>query len=92
MNNQKCESCRRGFNGQNGNGYSPCGCKKEVRPKYVEPPPLVPIGRPRLGWKPKPFNPDPYANLNKLLLIIMMVCLAVLGFGAGCLYATSYIS
>ncbi|NNH01629.1 hypothetical protein [Acinetobacter sp. ANC 5414] len=25
---EKCESCRRGFNGRNGNGYSPCGCKK----------------------------------------------------------------
>ncbi|WP_349929459.1 hypothetical protein ABJ384_05835 [Acinetobacter sp. A1-4-2] len=25
---EKCESCRRGFNGRNGNGYSPCGCNK----------------------------------------------------------------
>ena len=31
MNNQKCESCRRGFNGQNGNGYMPCGCKKPIK-------------------------------------------------------------
>lgn len=23
---EKCESCRRGFNGRNGNGYMPCGC------------------------------------------------------------------
>lgn len=28
---KKCESCRRGLNGQNGNGYSPCGCEKTVK-------------------------------------------------------------
>lgn len=28
---QKCESCKRGLNGQNGNGYSPCGCKKTIK-------------------------------------------------------------
>ena len=28
---EKCESCRRGFNGQNGNGYMPCGCNKANR-------------------------------------------------------------
>ena len=22
-----CESCKKGFNGRNGNGYQPCGCK-----------------------------------------------------------------
>jgi hypothetical protein len=22
-----CESCEKGFNGRNGNGYQPCGCK-----------------------------------------------------------------
>jgi len=26
----KCESCRRGLDGRNGNGYSPCGCEKKV--------------------------------------------------------------
>lgn len=131
MTNHKCESCRKGFNGQNGNGYMPCGCRKaiyakpltptekseayqklkdgmevdlsknppyskrnriEPMPEFVEPPPLVPFSRPRLGWKPKSFNPDPYANFNKLLRIIMMVCLAVLSFVMGCLYAASYLS
>ncbi len=29
--NKKCDSCRRGFNGRNGNGYSPCGCKKTIK-------------------------------------------------------------
>ena len=75
----KCESCRKGYNGRNGNGYMPCSCKSkddlsdadllrqvhetlEARPQYVEPPPLMPIGHPRLGWKPKPFNSDPYKN------------------------------
>ena len=28
---EKCESCRKGFNGQNGNGYMPCGCKKIIK-------------------------------------------------------------
>lgn len=27
---EKCESCRRGFDGRNGNGYSPCSCNKVV--------------------------------------------------------------
>ena len=87
----KCISCRKGFNGRNGNGYMPCSCEP-AKPEFVEPPPLVPFSRPRLGWKPKSFNPDPYANFNKLLLIIMMVCLAVASFVMGCLYAASYLS
>lgn len=90
MVSEKCESCRRAFF-QSG-GYMPCGCNKEAKPEFVEPPLLVPIGRPRLGWKPKPFNPDPYANFNKLLLIMVMVCLIVASFVMGCLYATSHIS
>lgn len=28
--NKKCNSCHRGFNGRNGNGYSPCSCKKAI--------------------------------------------------------------
>ncbi|MEX5426463.1 hypothetical protein [Acinetobacter radioresistens] len=28
---EKCESCRKGFNGQNGNGYMPCGCTKIIK-------------------------------------------------------------
>ena len=106
---EKCESCRRGLDGRNGNGYSPCGCKSkdnlsdadllrqvheaiEPRPFYVKPPPLMPIGQPRLGWKPKHSSPDPYANINKFLLIVLAVCLVVMGFVSGCLYATSHIS
>ena len=106
---EKCESCRKGFNGHNGNGYMPCSCRSkskidntdlnnllrkaiEAKPKFVEPPPLVSIGRPRLGWKPKSFNPDPYAIFNKFLLIMIMVCLVMMGFVMRCLYATSHIS
>ena len=29
---KKCESCRRGLDGRNGNGYSPCGCAVYVKP------------------------------------------------------------
>ena len=96
----KCESCRKGYNGRNGNGYMPCGCKSkddlsdadllrqahetlEARPRYVEPPPLIPIGHPRLGWKPKPFNSDPYKNLNIALLFIISICMLGLGMTIG---------
>jgi len=24
---EECRSCKNGFNGKNGNGYQPCGCK-----------------------------------------------------------------
>lgn len=27
----KCNSCRSGFDGRNGNGYSPCGCAIHVK-------------------------------------------------------------
>lgn len=96
----KCESCRKGYNGRNGNGYMPCGCKSkddlsdadllrqahetlEARPRYVEPPPLIPIGHPRLGWKPKPFSSDPYKNLNIALLFIISICMLGLGVTIG---------
>ena len=29
----KCESCRKGYNGTNGNGYMPCGCKPKSNGK-----------------------------------------------------------
>ena len=91
----KCESCRKGFNGRNGNGYMPCSCKQPsiidgpdiqmspAKPKFVEPPPLMPIGHPRLGWKPKPFNSDPYKNLNIALLLIISICMLGLGVVIG---------
>ncbi|WP_180075151.1 hypothetical protein [Acinetobacter sp. YH12254] len=37
MTNHKCESCRKGFNGQNGNGYMPCGCRKAIYAKPLTP-------------------------------------------------------
>ena len=99
----KCESCRNGYNGRNGNGYMPCSCRTkskidntdlnnllekaiEVKPEFVEPPPLIPIGRPRLGWKPKQFkydNSDPYKKFNILLLFIISICMIVLGITIG---------
>ena len=99
----KCESCRKGYNGRNGNGYMPCGCKSknnlsdtdllrqvqealEAKPDFVEPPPLVPIGRPVLGWKPKQFkygDSDPYKKFNILLLFILLVCMIGLGITIG---------
>lgn len=58
----------------------------EAKPLYVEPPPLVPIGRPRLGWKPKQFkygDSDPYKKFNILLLFILLVCMIGLGITIG---------
>lgn len=26
---EKCESCKNGYNGENGNGYQPCSCPKK---------------------------------------------------------------
>lgn len=34
----KCYSCKNGFNGKNGNGYSPCGCVKETKAVFARPP------------------------------------------------------
>jgi hypothetical protein len=99
----KCESCRKGYNGRNGNGYMPCGCKPrfkvdntdlnnllkkaiEAQPEFVERPPLMPIGQPRLGWKPKQFkydNSDPYKKFNILLLFIFSICMIALGVVIG---------
>lgn len=82
----KCESCRKGYNGRNGNGYMPCGCDKEAKPEYVPPPPLVPIGRPVLGWKPKQFqydDSDPYKKFNIALLFILSICMIGLGLTIG---------
>lgn len=28
----KCQSCKNGFNGTNGNGYQPCGCEQSNTP------------------------------------------------------------
>nr|DAN04657.1 MAG TPA: hypothetical protein [Caudoviricetes sp.] len=36
MANNKCESCTKGYNGQNGSGYMPCGCNKQKN--KVKPP------------------------------------------------------
>ena len=81
-----CESCRKGCNGKNGNGYIPCGCNKEAKPEYVPPPPLVQIGHPTLVWKPKQFqcdSSDPYKKLNRALLLILSICMIGLGVTIG---------
>ena len=74
------------YNGRNGNGYMPCGCDKEAKPEYVPPPPLVPIGRPVLGWKPKQFqydDSDQYKKFNIALLFILSICMIGLGLTIG---------
>ena len=57
----------------------------ETKPEYVPPPPLVPIGRPVLGWKAQKFERSAsYKFLNTLLLFIFSVCMLSLGILIGC--------
>ena len=82
----KCQRCINFPDGSNGSGYMPCSCNKEPKPKYVPPPPLVPIGRPVLGWKPKQFqydDSDPYKKFNIAILLILSICMIVLGVTIG---------
>lgn len=37
--NRPCSSCKKGFNGKNGNGYQPCG-RKRTPPSPPVPPPM----------------------------------------------------
>lgn len=32
----RCQSCKRGYNGTNGNGYQPCGCDEIKKVKSSE--------------------------------------------------------
>ena len=32
----KCHSCKNGFNGRNGNGYSPCGCAQKTKAVFAK--------------------------------------------------------
>lgn len=64
----------------------------EAKPEFVKPPPLQPIGQPRLGWKPKSVGSKIYKDFNGFLLIVVAVGLMMLGFVVGYLYATSIIS
>ncbi len=58
-NKTKCNSCRNGYDGTNGNGYQPCGCKVTA---YQEPMPLdapapdvvIEHHKPSKWWKSKP--------------------------------------
>ncbi len=35
---KKCNSCEKGYNGRNGNGYQPCGCRPPEPPPCREVP------------------------------------------------------
>ena len=67
----KCESCRKGYNGRNGNGYMPCGCDKGARRKEVQPPAL--INEPEnaeTGNVRRPSNRKNILNLNISLKLL----------------------
>ncbi|AVH48655.1 hypothetical protein [Acinetobacter sp. SWBY1] len=93
MTNHKCESCRKGFNGQNCNGYMPCSCKQPTiidgpdidmtpaKPKFVPAPAPLIISDHSLfivySWK---YRACLYFVLGLMVGIV------------GCLYAASYLS
>jgi len=55
----------------------------EAKPENVEPPSLVQIGRPILGWKPKSIHSAPYKKFNILLIFILSGCMIGLGIVIG---------
>lgn len=93
MTNHKCESCRKGFNGQNGNGYMPCSCKQQTiidgpdidmtpaKPKFVPAPAPLIISDHSL------FIVYPWKYRACLYFVVGLMVGIV-----GCLYAASYLS
>ena len=93
MTNHKCESCRKGFNGQNCNGYMPCSCKQPTiidgpdidmtpaKPKFVPAPaPLIISDHSLFAVCPWKYRACLYFVLGLMVGIV------------GCLYAASYLS
>ncbi len=76
----KCISCRKGFNGRNGNGYMPCSCNKEATPEFVPTPSLIALDDSEF----KIIHPWFYhAAIYFVLGLIVGI--------VGCLYATGYV-
>lgn len=57
----------------------------EAKPKFVEPPPLLRIGRPVLGYKPKSRanRSNYYKKFNIILLLIFSICIFLFGLVIG---------
>lgn len=76
----KCISCRKGFNGRNGNGYMPCSCEP-VKSKFVPAPaPLIISDHSLFAVYPWKYRACLYFVLGLMVGIV------------GCLYAASYLS
>ena len=77
----KCESCRKGYNSKIDNTDLNDLLKKaiEVKPEYVEPPPLLPIDKPVLDYKPQLSSAELYKNFKKVLIFRLLVCMIVVG-------------
>lgn len=59
-----CNSCQKGFNGKNGNGYQPCGCDTEE--DFFDTP---------AAWDD--FNTNDHSGFWLVLFIIFIFCAGV---------------
>lgn len=77
----KCESCRKDYNSKIDNTDLNNLLQKaiEAKPKFVEPPPLLPIDKPVLGYKPQLSSAELYKNFKTLLIFRLLVCMIVVG-------------
>lgn len=55
----------------------------EAKPEYVPPPPLIPIGRPVLGWKPQKKEQHNACSMSWVILTVLLLCLWLGGFIVG---------
>ena len=93
----KCISCRKGFNGRNGNGYMPCSCKSKSRIDNTD---LNNLLKQAIEAKPEYVEPPPLIALDdsefKIIhpwfyhAAIYFVLGLIVGI-VGCLYATGYV-
>ena len=94
----ECLSCRKGFNGRNGNGYMPCNCKTKSKidntdlnnllQKAIEAKPeFVPAPAPLIISDHSLFAVYPW-KYRACLYFVLGVMVGIVG----CLYAASYLS
>ena len=95
---QKCNSCFKGFDGRNGNGYQPCNCKTKSKIDNTD---LNNLLQKAIEAKPEFVEPPPLIPWNDTGLKVIhpwfyrasiYFAIGVMVGITGCLYATSHIS
>lgn len=89
----KCISCRKGFNGRNGNGYMPCSCKQ---PSIIDGPDIqMSPAKPKFVPAPEPLIISDHSlfivypwKYRACLYFVLGLMVGIVG----CLYAASYLS